>query len=176
MYSSELRPYLDCLLHLLLINDSWQKKRSVRKFTHVFCLWCWKFTHLQSLKVHPCGTWKRFRFCTISGLCLFCYSVGKMGPVMRGKKSGRFSSCSSEPVLMLNVHPLWHLKAVGFNLTTLCRITLVFKGTADRDALLDIVQRNKSHHQKRAYQVNLGLMFVGGSISALNYLLYTFKI
>jgi len=58
VYSSELRPYLDCLLHLLLINDSWQKKR----------------------------------------------------------------------------------------------ITLVFKGTADRDALLDIVQRNKSHHQKRAYQ------------------------
>ena len=32
------------------------------------------------------------------------------------------------------------------------RIQLVLKGGPDRDTLLDIVQRSKSHHQKRAYQ------------------------
>ena len=40
----------------------------------------------------------RFRFCTISGICKTCYCIGEMGPVMRGEKSGHFSSRSSEPV------------------------------------------------------------------------------
>ena len=32
------------------------------------------------------------------------------------------------------------------------RIQLVLKGGPERDTLLDIIQRSKSHHQKRAYQ------------------------